>query len=243
MVRRKKIDVLSELPPKTRQIVRLNADRKQKKLTQLELEIAQDKLGGGESELESDTNFTLAVRRLSPGKKVAFDTMAETRQEIALAKLPLCYPHIEDALTVGPVVVFAHHRAVIDELRKRFLGAAVIHGGTSLPERDRQVKRFQAGKTNLFIGNIQAAGVGITLTKASHVIFIELDWVPAMMSQAEDRCHRIGQKENVLVQHLVFEGSLDAMIAKSLIAKQNVIDQALDEPKKAAAAPSEVPLI
>ena len=74
-----------------------------------------------------------------------------------------------------------------------------------------------------------AAGVGITLTAASHVIFAELDWVPGNMTQAEDRLHRIGQRESVLVQHLVLDGSIDAHLAKTLIAKQEVIDRALDD--------------
>jgi hypothetical protein len=70
--------------------------------------------------------------------------------------------------------------------------------------------------------------VGITLTAASHVVFGELDWVPGNVTQAEDRAHRIGQKESVLVQHLVLEGSLDATMARRIVRKQEVIDQALD---------------
>lgn len=107
--------------------------------------------------------------------------------------------------------------------------AVVLMGDTPLPDRQAAVDRFQKDPTcKLFIGSIMAAGVGITLTAASHVVFCELDWVPGNVSQAEDRCHRIGQRESVLVQHLVLEGSLDATMVRRIISKQEVIDRALD---------------
>ncbi|KKQ35536.1 MAG: Superfamily II DNA/RNA helicase, partial [Candidatus Nomurabacteria bacterium GW2011_GWB1_37_5] len=80
----------------------------------------------------------------------------------------------------------------------------------------------------LFIGSIKAAGVGLTLTAANTVVFAELDWVPANISQAEDRAYRIGQKQNVLVQHIVLDGSLDARMAELLVMKQAIADRALD---------------
>ena len=105
-----------------------------------------------------------------------------------------------------------------------------LYGDTPLNERQRAIDRFQADPTcRVFVGSIKAAGLGITLTAASHVIFAELDWVPSSISQAEDRCHRISQKGSVLVQHLVFDGSLDADMAKTLVAKQAVIDLALGD--------------
>jgi len=71
-------------------------------------------------------------------------------------------------------------------------------------------------------------GVGWTLVAAWLVIFAEIDWVPSTITQAEDRCHRIGQHDTVLAQHLVLEGSLDANMARKVVAKQDVIDRALD---------------
>jgi len=73
-----------------------------------------------------------------------------------------------------------------------------------------------------------AAGTGITLTAASTVVFHELALTPGAMSQAEDRAHRIGQQGNVLVQHLVVDGSIDSSIAKMLKAKQEIIEKSLD---------------
>jgi len=78
------------------------------------------------------------------------------------------------------------------------------------------------------VTGIQAMGVGHTMTASSTVVFAELDWVPGNLTQAEDRCHRIGQRDSVLVQHLVLEGSLDAHMAGILVEKQEVLDKGLD---------------
>jgi len=91
------------------------------------------------------------------------------------------------------------------------------------------VYRFQNdADCMLFIGS-SAAGVGLTLTASSHVVMAELDWTPAIVSQKEDRCHRDGQKDSVLVQHIVLQGSIDAMMAHKIVAKQAVIDAALGD--------------
>lgn len=106
----------------------------------------------------------------------------------------------------------------------------MITGETAQAERQAAVDRFQTDPAcRVFVGSIKAAGVGFTLTASSHVIFAELDWVPGNITQAEDRCHRIGQTDSVLVQHVVVDGSLDARMADMLVAKQDVIDRALDK--------------
>ena len=85
-----------------------------------------------------------------------------------------------------------------------------------------------SGLVNFRNGGLRAAGLGLTLTAASTVVFVELDWTPAAMAQAEDRLHRIGQHYPVLVQHLVIDGSIDAKMAHIIIGKQAVMDAALD---------------
>jgi SWI/SNF-related matrix-associated actin-dependent regulator 1 of chromatin subfamily A len=105
----------------------------------------------------------------------------------------------------------------------------IVTGKTQLNRRQMHVDAFQKNSSvKIFIGNIRAAGVGLTLTAASHVIFAELDWVPGKVIQAEDRCHRIGQTDSVLVQHLVVNGSIDVNLIQTLIEKQRILDAALD---------------
>jgi len=104
-----------------------------------------------------------------------------------------------------------------------------ITGDMSTDERQQAVDNFQNNDNcRVFIGSITAAGVGITLTAASTVIFAELDWVPGNLTQAEDRCHRIGQHDSVLVQHIIYENSVDAYLAQKIVAKQDIIEQVVD---------------
>ena len=89
--------------------------------------------------------------------------------------------------------------------------------------------RFQEDESvRVFVGSITAAGLGLTLTASSHVVFAELTWVPAQLTQAEDRTHRVGQRDSVLVQHLVLEDSIDARMVGTLLSKQHVIDRVVD---------------
>ena len=241
MVRRLKKDVLTELPAKRRQIVELPDDglehlvaneqaqyaRNEAALTELRARVAAAELADDEAQ------YAELSEKLQKASMVAFDKMSKVRHEIALAKLPMVIEHIQSVLDQnGKVVVMAHHREAVDQLAAAFAhcGAVKLYGGMDDATKDAAVQSFQNDPAcRVFVGGIKAAGVGLTLTASSHVVFAELDWVPGVVSQAEDRCHRIGQTESVLVQHLVLEGSLDARMVKFIVRKQDVIDRALDK--------------
>lgn len=240
MIRRLKVDVLKDLPSKRRQVIQIESG-KNKDLIEHERKVIQEnqqtikklkdsvekaKITGTQDEYDS------AVRALRQANSVMFTEIAKARHDVALAKVPFVIDWIKESLETGhKVVVFAHHLDVIDAMYNAFDPSTVVKldGRDSMESRDQAVKQFQNNPAcKVFIGGIKAAGVGLTLTASSHVIFAELDWVPGALSQAEDRCHRIGQENSVLVQHLVMQGSIDANMAFTVIAKQNVIDQALD---------------
>lgn len=236
MVRRRKADVLTELPAKRRQVIELAANGSaalvegeiqaarlhDEEIAALRLRVELAKTSDNEDE------YRAAVNALKEGISAQFSEMSKLRHDLAVAKVPSIIEHLESAIDQGLVVCFAHHKDVLSALKEAFPGAVMLVGDTPMDERQAAVDAFQNGQSKLFLGSIGAAGVGITLTAAAHVVFAELDWVPANMSQAEDRCHRIGQRSSVLVQHLVFENSLDANMARKLIEKQAVIDAALD---------------
>lgn len=239
MVRRLKKDVLKELPAKIRQIIELpdngahTAVKAEEKAWAKHEELLEDLRAAVELAKASDdpADYKQAVAALREGLQVAFTEISAQRHATAVAKVPYVVKHLEDVLESGKkAVVFAHHHDVVDALADAFGDKAVVlTGRTSQAKRQVAVDRFQNDENvQLFIGSIKAAGVGLTLTAASHVVFAELDWVPGNVTQAEDRCHRIGQTESVLIQHLVLEGSLDARMAEILVEKQRVIDEALD---------------
>jgi len=241
-IRRLKKDVLTELPPKVRQIVALPSDDLWG-LVQREREMydsSSEDVERIKEELvnlpEDSEQYTVAVRQLREAEAVLFTEMSLVRHEVGIEKAPLAVDHIKGILAqVDKLVVFAHHKDVVECLVSGLAGYGVVSitGSTPISERQAAVDAFQNdNQTRVFVGNIMAAGTGITLTAASVVVFVELDWVPGIMSQAEDRLHRISQQETVLVQYIVLDGSLDARLANTLIEKQAVLDRILDPPER-----------
>ncbi len=243
MIRRLKKDVMEELPPKRRTIRELSREGAE---TLLEYQDQLDKATKTETNrltalIEKakaegrEEDYIKAVQTLKNHQKIAFAAMMKVRHKLALAKVPHVVEYIREIMEENEeyqLVVFAHHRDVIEKIRhdleKHNITVVTLTGNDGADKRQEAVDRFQRGEAQVFIGNIQAAGTGITLTASSHVIFAELDWVPANIIQAEDRCHRIGQKDSVLVEHLVFDRSLDVDMVKTLIQKQAIIEQALN---------------
>jgi SWI/SNF-related matrix-associated actin-dependent regulator 1 of chromatin subfamily A len=230
MVRRLKSEVLKDLPPKLHSLVELDGE-------EFESVLAKEQTVWETVAKEKGLNsaFEEAISLLSDEEikeLLDFTTLSSMRHEMALKKVESCLEHLDNLLEeVGKVVVFAHHRDVIDALRKHFGARAVcIFGDTPDAQRQEAVDRFQNNSdVNVFIGSITACAEGITLHASSNVVFCELDWRPGKMDQAADRCHRIGQKNCVQVQWLVVDGSLDALMAKRLMKKLAVIRVALDE--------------
>jgi SWI/SNF-related matrix-associated actin-dependent regulator 1 of chromatin subfamily A len=178
--------------------------------------------------------YVAAVKALRAFQGTSQDNLAIARHETALAKVPLVVAFVSELLrgSTGKIVLFAHHRDVIAGLALALgeFGSVTLTGGASVANRDKAIHLFQTVPTvRVFIGNIVAAGVGITLAPASsHCIFAELSWVPAEITQAEDRLHRVGTQDSVLVQHLVLAGSLDAIMVRRLIVKQAILTEVLD---------------
>jgi SNF2 family DNA or RNA helicase len=148
------------------------------------------------------------------------------RQLAVHGKLPTALAWISDFLASGePLVVFAEHVATQHAVLERFPDAEHILGADSTPNRQRAVDAFQREDgPQLIVCSMKAASQGITLTRASNVAFLELDWTPARHDQAEDRLHRIGQESAVSAWYLLAPNTIDETMAELLQRKRSVID-------------------
>jgi SWI/SNF-related matrix-associated actin-dependent regulator 1 of chromatin subfamily A len=152
------------------------------------------------------------------------------RQLAANGKLPSALAWIADFLESGePLVVFAEHVAIQKAVMARFPDAVHILGADSAEKRQEAVDAFQDEQgPQLIVCSIKAASQGITLTRASNVAFLELDWTPARHDQAEDRLHRIGQESAVTAWYLLAPDTIDETMAELLQRKRGMIDAVTD---------------
>jgi len=219
MIRRLKSDVLKDLPDKIRSFVPLQL------VNENEYEIAENNF----IEYLRATKGNDAAMRASNAEALA--SIEVLKQVAVKGKLEEALNWIENFLEAdGKLVVFATHKFVIEAVMNRFLKVAVkIDGDTPMNHRQENIDAFQNDpNVRLFVGNIQAAGVGITLTAASNVAFLELPWTPGALVQAEDRCHRIGQKDSVTIYYLLAAGTIEERIASLIDKKRLVLDAVLD---------------
>ena len=250
MLRRLKKDVMSDLPKKRRQIVEFEVDDATRALIEQEKKSFGALTNKEETEMvtlvnamrnESDTamddiDWASIIEAMRYTKRYAFEEMAKIAHLIARAKLPMVYEHLENALEAREkVIVFGHHRDVLESVANRFKPNAVLLMGGHVDQAaitQAATDRFNNDDScKLFIAGITLAA-GYSLKGSSTIVFIEENWVPGLMTQAEDRAHGIGRGDDnassMLIQHLVFEDSLDTYKAKLTIKKQKSIDRAMN---------------
>ncbi|MFJ5302738.1 SNF2-related protein [Streptomyces sp. NPDC088350] len=131
----------------------------------------------------------------------------------------------------GSAIVFTQYvgmaRLITSHLSARAVPVELLHGGTPVPERERMVDRFQSGATPVLVLSLKAAGTGLNLTRAGHVVHFDRWWNPAVEEQATDRAYRIGQTQPVQVHRLITEGTVEDRIAEMLESKRALADAIL----------------
>jgi SWI/SNF-related matrix-associated actin-dependent regulator 1 of chromatin subfamily A len=215
LVRRRKEEVLHELPPKRYKMVAIEPDHLLASI------------------LEREAPFDPAeiyARGVPVGS-----ALPEIRHEMGLAKVPAVVGYVRDLLDGGmeKVLVFAYHRDVIASLVEGLseYGAEPITGSTPPARRQAVVQKFQNNSApRVIVGQIQAAGEGLTLTAACDVVFAEASYVPGQNDQCADRAHRIGQTRGVVVHHVVVRGSIDAHVLGAAAGKAADLQKVLDGP-------------
>lgn len=192
ILRRTKQEVLTELPPKRRLVQEIDADDKvYRELMRPVIEM----LGSLRALHPEARERAVLEEQVGRGE----------RQATGVAKAPFVAAFVRALLDNGEkVLLFAHHHAVMDIYKKELTSyhPAFLTGRETTKQKDDAVARFMEGKTNLCVISLRAAS-GLNLQRASCVVFGELDWSPAVHSQAEDRAHRMGQKDSILCYYLV----------------------------------------
>jgi len=232
MLRREKRMVLHELPEKIRKLLFLEKPARLDDRTVREsVQAVQQAKIKFAKEVNGTKAYQLAAKELECARQMAFKAVSHWRQVCGKAKAPEVIAHVKQLLEEEEgrkILVFAYHREVIEQICDNLncFGAMKLYGGMGVVEAEAAVARFQNDPhCRVFVGSVLTSAEGINLTAAAMVVFAELDWRPGKISQAEDRAHRIGQKNSVLVHHLAFSNTIDAYLVENIVRKQTWIDQ------------------
>ncbi|WP_316780878.1 DEAD/DEAH box helicase [Streptomyces sasae] len=237
LLRRKKSDpgIVPELPPKTETDHPVPLTREQAALYEA---VVRESLLAIET-ADGIARRGLVLKLLGALKQIcdhpALYLKEESRAEGLAArsgKLTLLDELLDTVLAEdGSALVFTQYvgmaRMITAHLQARAVPVDLLHGGTPVPERERMVDRFQAGATPVLVLSLKAAGTGLNLTRAGHVVHFDRWWNPAVEEQATDRAYRIGQTQPVQVHRLVTEGTVEDRIAEMLESKRALADAIL----------------
>jgi SWI/SNF-related matrix-associated actin-dependent regulator 1 of chromatin subfamily A len=174
---------------------------------------------------------------------VQFTKLTKIRQIIADEKIAQTIELAENIIEQNKkVIIFCNFTDSLNKIVEHFGKAAVkVDGSMSKPQRQHSVDSFQeSDKIKVFVGNIKAAGVGLTLTAAEAVIMNDLSFLPSDHAQAEDRAYRYGQKNNVLVYYPIFENTIEGIIYDILNNKKQVIATVMGDNQNTTDAAEEI---
>ncbi|WP_406134423.1 SNF2-related protein [Streptomyces zaomyceticus] len=241
LLRRRKSDpgIVPELPPKTESDHPVSLTREQASLYEAVVRETMARI----EEAEGMARRGLVMKLLTSLKQICNHPAQYLKEEAPRGsgtarlagrsgKLALLDELLDTILAEdGSVLVFTQYvsmaRLLADHLAARGIQAQLLHGGTPVAERERMVDRFQAGEIPVFLLSLKAAGTGLNLTRAGHVVHYDRWWNPAVEEQATDRAYRIGQTQPVQVHRLVAEGTVEDRIAEMLLAKRALADAVL----------------
>ncbi|MFJ6100009.1 DEAD/DEAH box helicase [Streptomyces sp. NPDC092359] len=241
LLRRRKSDpgIVPELPPKTESDHPVSLTREQASLYEA---VVRETMGRIE-EAEGMARRGLVMKLLTSLKQICNHPAQYLKEEAPRGsgtarlagrsgKLALLDELLDTILAEdGSVLVFTQYvsmaRLLADHLAARGITAQLLHGGTPVAERERMVDRFQDGEVPVFLLSLKAAGTGLNLTRAGHVVHYDRWWNPAVEEQATDRAYRIGQTQPVQVHRLVAEGTVEDRIAEMLRSKRALADAVL----------------
>lgn len=212
--RREKSEVLKDLPAKMRQVVLCDiSNRPEYNKAQNDfVDYLKNVKGCSDKEVQKKLRGEVMVK------------IGVLKQISARGKMNEARDYIDEVIDSGEkIVVFCSLREIGDQLKQLYPDAVMIRGGMSPEEKDHSVRKFQTdARTKLIICSIKAAGVGLTLTASSRVLFIEFPWTDADCEQCEDRTHRIGQVDSVTAAYLLGQGTIDRYCYDIILKKRTI---------------------
>ncbi|MFB7259086.1 DEAD/DEAH box helicase [Streptomyces nojiriensis] len=236
LLRRKKSDpgVAPELPPKTEtdRPVSLTTEQQNLYETQVREIMAQIRATEGIARSGLVLKLLTGLKQICNHPAQFLKEAEGTRLAGRSGKLELL-DELLDTITSegGAALVFTQYvtmaRLLEAHLRERGVPTLLLHGGTPVPRREEMVRRFQDGEVPVFLLSLKAAGTGLNLTRADHVVHYDRWWNPAVEAQATDRAYRIGQTRTVQVHRMIAEGTVEDRIAALLEAKKGLADAVL----------------
>lgn len=182
-----------------------------------------------ENKLPTKTIVPIPIIELNQPAPTSFRDIERYDRAVLHKKLDASVDFIEQLLERDEkVVVFVHHKDIGKALNMKFPDASVIVGGQSPVHRQLNIDNFQLHDTQIIICSLQASAVGLTLTASRCAVFIEYPWSPALLAQAQDRVHRLGQDKDVFIFYLYGQGSIDEYRLNTNSFKKAVIDYVVD---------------
>ena len=220
MIRREKAKVLPQLPDKTRVDLYVEISNAP------EYNLAAADLAEYLRQYKECSDWEIR-RKMRMEALVRFMTL---RSLATMGKISQAVDFIRTFLDSGKkLIVFCSLHDIVDELKKAFPKSVTVTGRDNPANKQAAVDAFQNNPAvQLIICSIKAAGVGLTLTAASSVAFLELPWTFCDCCQCEDRAHRIGQKDNVTCYYLLAKGTIDTVVYRLIQDKKNVANQIMN---------------
>jgi len=178
---------------------------------------------------KQEQTFDADALMANPNALMAFEGLAEIMREAGMRKVKAASEFIDDLLQANePVVVFAHHKDVVQALQDELKGhkPAIVVGDTARAKRDKAIADFQSGQTQLIIGNIAAMSEGVDLSAADTIVFVECTWSTSALEQASSRVENIN-KSGIppVIYILTIKASLDHNVLAKVLKKLNVVNQ------------------
>ncbi|GAB4255412.1 MAG: hypothetical protein Kow0027_22090 [Saprospiraceae bacterium] len=238
ILRRKKDDVLKELPPKTEVTLEVELSPEERVFYEALRRQALENIHSSEGGF-NQKRFQILAELMRLRQAACHPRLVKADSKLQSSKLQLFGEIVEELIEEGHKALvfsqFVSHLHIIENwVKSRGIKYQYLDGSTPLPQRDRAIREFQSGEGDLFLISLRAGGFGLNLTAADYVIHMDPWWNPAVEDQASDRAHRIGQERPVTIYRLVSSGTIEEKIVRLHAEKRELADSLLEGTEAAA---------